>query len=227
MRRHIASLVIALAAAAGCTDGSSSSSSSSGPKKASTPRAAVEGMIAAAEKRDVAVMAGYIAEPAGSKVKATGDGAMAVQKATGKLVQAVDAKFGAGTAASIRIKAQEMPEPGKVEIVKVEEKGDTATAVTRETRKDGSTKEDTLALKKIDGAWYLDPAKDDDSFGEEALKMADTMGPALTKMAGEIEALAKDVDGGKVATKEDVQKKYGEIQMGMMKAMMSAQEPPK
>jgi hypothetical protein len=203
---------------AGCTGGSGSSA-----PKAATPKACIEGMVACMEKGDMVGVAAYMAEPVGSKFKKMAEGMQAMTEGTDKLAKALDAKFGAGTAESMHVKADKKPEIGKVEVTDVKEEGDKATVKTKETRKDGSAgKEESMTLAKVDGSWYVSPAKDDPAFGDDALKMADVMHDAFSAAGKDMAALADDVSAGKVASKDDAAKRYAEAGMKIQKAMMSA-----
>lgn len=193
------------------------------PGKATTPEACIHGMIACVRKGDIKGMAAFIAEPAGPKVVAMGDGMMSMQNATEKVAKAADAKFGPGTADSVGIKVRKPPEPGKIDIVSCKQEGDAATVTTKETKKDGTPgKEETLHLKKVGDFWFVAPQKEDKAFGEQQLAMAEVMSGAMKQAGVELDALAADIDAGKVATKEDLRTRYMTVQMNMGQVMMKA-----
>ncbi len=214
MSRNFYVTLALTALVAGCTGGSDSSA----PKKSTTPKACVESLVVCIQKADIEGAAAYMTPAIGPKMAKMGKGMKAMEVATEKLAKAVDAKFGAGTADSLGMK-QPKPEVGTIEIVDVKEAGDKATVKTKETKKDKTTKEDTIQLVKLEGAWYAEPPQSSGMSAEQLAK-ADAMGDAMVAGAKSTETLADDVASGKVKTKEEVQNKQMEIGMGIMKAMM-------
>jgi hypothetical protein len=182
----------------------------------------MEKMIACMEKGDMGGMGHYVVEPAGPKLVKMGEAVSALSSAVGKLRKAVDGKFGAGTADSLRIRAEEPPKAEKIEIVEVKEEGAKATVKTKMTTKGGGAKEETLTLVKVGDAWFANPPGE---FDEKALDMFEKAHGAFLQNAKDTEALAADVESGKVANKEEAGKRYGEIQMAMAKAMMGGDAP--
>jgi hypothetical protein len=205
--------------------------------KPETPKACVEGLVAAMKKGDHEGMTKYLIEPYRSVIAKVLVSSQAMETADKRLATAVDAKFGEGTSKELNLgagKTKPKVFQGDVEILDVKEEGETATVKTKETptAKEGETpkppKEETITCRKIGGFWYAEPpqrrARTPDQEEAEA-RMMEMMGTALGESAKELDQLAGDVEGGKVATKEEVKAKSGDIQMRFMQSMMRGASP--
>lgn len=192
--------------------------------KAASPRACVEAMIACAKKGDLEALATYLAEPSRSIVGAM----LKLGAADRKLAQALDARFGAGSSASLPNARGPLFLDGDVAIVDVSEQDAAATVKVSATPPGGD--EDapafdlTVTCARIDGSWLAQlprpdrrggpggppgggpgPGRDPGAGGPGGRGGPNGFDPGagLAKVAAGVEALADDVTAGKVASKED------------------------
>lgn len=210
-----------------------------GAKKTSgagTSRELLQKMLACRSAGDRVGWAQFVAEPIGSKLRAH----LAAEKsvwdarfAQGRLADAIDAKFGDGTAArdfDLGFKGVGGPAAAAAgpaaEIIDVKEEGDRATARIKPAPGEA---EEVLHLAKVGGVWFLD-LKDDleavTGLSERDISNVKENGracDAAAKFVADMDRLAKDVAGGAVASKEDAKARLKGIVAAMERAMAGDQ----
>ncbi len=185
-----------------------------------TPKEAVEKLNAAVEKKDPKAMAACLAEPFASMM----DKFAPFQASQKKLGDAVDKKFGPGSAAEAGLVAEdEMPFEGKAELLEVKEEGDKAKGKIKYL-KNGQPEEKPIEFVKKDGVWKIIPPGAEAVDPKEFEAQVKQMEGLIPKMQAAFEKLAGEVEAGKYATKEDFSAAYMEAMGAAM--MGGGGEPP-
>jgi hypothetical protein len=226
MRHHLFTIAAAGFIGLGAIAGAARAEDVAAPGKATSPRQCVESIIAAAKGGDFEKMSSFLVEPWRTMMPKMMQATDTQGKADEHLKTAMEAKW-PGSSADLHMRPSSKPKimEGEVTIVDVKEEGpDKATVKTKETKKDGTTKEDDIHLVKEGDYWFANPpeGKGQQPPTPEMQKMMDTMSAAMMDTAKDIDALASDVEGGKVASKEDAEGRYRQIQMAFMQKMMQA-----
>jgi hypothetical protein len=227
MRNRIRTLALAAVFGAGALGLAARADDLPAPGKAPSARACVEGMIACAKKDDIDGMCSFMTEPYRSMLPKLITATKKSETADDKLKKAVEAKFGAEAVNDLHLRPKQMPKmmEGEVVILEVKEDGDKAEVKTKETKEGKPPKEETIDCVKQEGFWFANPPQGKGrkpADAEQEAKAVDVMSGAVTQAASETETLAGDVEGGSVASKEDLKARYGAIQMKMMQAMMAS-----
>ncbi len=172
---------------------------------ASSPKDLVAMVNDAAAKKDAKALAQCMADPWGAAMLKMLEASEKTEGSKKKLAEAVDKKYGAGAAKECGLEADKdsMPMPKKSELIEVKEEGDKAKGKIKEEGKD---KPEDVEFVKQGGSWKMLP---EPGAKPEEAKMFEDMAAKMPKMAEAMEALAKDVDGGKYATKMEFQMAYG------------------
>jgi ketosteroid isomerase-like protein len=170
---------------------------------AKTPKACIDAFNAAASAKDVAALAKLITEPSASVMVKMFGAISSLSVSSKKLVDAVDAKWGAGTAKKIGLEpiAFDLSDM-KIDAPDIKETGDTAIASGK----------GTYYFKKTKGGWLMDPMQE--AGAEEKMKEIAVTTESLLKMNVKFQALASDVTAGKVANTQELAKRIAALTSG-------------